>query len=275
MQTVIETITPAKAVEYLRTSRGNRPISKTAVKSYCDSMKRGKWMLNGVPIIFDDEGHLMDGHHRLNAIIQAGFPVQTWVCRGVSPEAFTTIDQGRGKHLGQLLAMQQVKHYNIVASIVNGNHSLIMSGRLLSNNGPKNKAMSNMDFYDEYQQDPAGFDEAGDIAAELNGKARILKAAWIGSLYYYLSHTGGYEKGFVKKFFEAACGLETSGIDVADELRNFIIRNDRKDRRLEASYLFAIVCKAWNAYAEGRVVKRYNFDSGRDTYPRLKLNTEG
>jgi hypothetical protein len=39
MQTVIETITPAKAVEYRNSSLGNRPLSKTTVKSYADTMK--------------------------------------------------------------------------------------------------------------------------------------------------------------------------------------------------------------------------------------------
>lgn len=273
MQTVIETITPAKAVEYLETSLGNRPISKVSVRSYADSMKQGKWLLNGVPIIFDNEGHVIDGHHRLNAIVQAGIPVQTLVCRGVQPEAFTTIDQGRSKNLGQLLAMQQVDNYNAVAAIVNGNKSLILSGRILGNNGAKNKGMTNADFYDEYKRNEAEYQEAAYFALELYRQARILKASWIGSMFYYLSHTGGYKKEYVSEFFKAACGLETSGINAADELRNFIIRNDRKEKRLEDNYLFAIVCKAWNAYVSDKPVKRYNFNPEIESYPKLKLNT--
>lgn len=277
MQTVIETITPAKAAEYLKTSQGNRPISKVSVRSYADSMRQGKWLLNGVAIIFDNEGHLIDGHHRLNAIVKADIPVQTCVCRGADPEAFKTIDQGRGKNLGQLLAMQQVENYNAVASIVNANNSLITSGRFWTNNGARSKEVTNADFYDEYQRNPAEYQEAGTYACEMYRQARIIKASWIGALYYYLSHTGGYKKDYVKRFFTAVCSLETSGISAADELRNFIIRNDRNrtdGAKLDNERLFAIICKAWNAYVTGKEVKKYKFDPEKEDYPTLKLNTE-
>ena len=283
MQTVIETITPAKAVEYRNSSLGNRPLSKTTVKSYADTMKQGKWMLNGVPIIFDDEGHIIDGHHRIEAIISAGIPVQMTVCRGVPATAFVTIDQGRSKSLGQLLAMQQVDNYNIVASTVNGNKSLVLNGRLWTNNSAKTKGMNNADFYDEYQRNPEEYQEAASFAGEMYRQARILKASWVGSLYYYLSHTGGYKKDFVKKFFTATCGLETSGINAADQLRNYIIRSERtnpnkgnqkSNLNMKHEFLFAIVCKAWNAYASGKEVQRYNFNPEKESYPRLKLNIE-
>lgn len=274
MQTVIETITPAKAVEYLATSKGNRPISKIVVRSYADSMRQGKWFLNGVPIIFDNNGCVIDGHHRLNAIIQSGIPVQTAVCRGVQSEAFTTIDQGRSKSLGQLLAMQGTDNYNITASIVGGNDTLVKVGRLWVNNGVRSKRATNMDFYDEYQRNAKDYQEAASIAGELYRMARLITAAWIGSLYYYLVHTGCYSKDYVLTFLRAACGLDTSGINPADELRKYIIRNDRKDKRLSNELLFAIICKAWNAYVNNKIVKVYNFNPEKEPYPKLKLNIE-
>ena len=277
MQTVIETITPAKAKEYLKTTQGNRPISKVTVRSYADSMLQGKWLLNGVAIIFDNEGHLIDGHHRLNAIVKADVPVQTCVCRGAEPDSFKTIDQGRGRNLGQLIAMQQVLNYNAVASIVNANNSLIISGRFWVNNGARSKQATNADLYDEYYRNKEEYQEAGTYACEMYRQARIIKASWIGALYYYLSHTGCYKKDYVKRFFTAVCSLETSGISAADELRNFIIRNDRNrtdGAKLDQERLFAIICKAWNAYVAGKEVKKYKFDPDNEDYPTLKLNTE-
>lgn len=274
MDFLIETITPAKAQVYLDTSNGNRPLSKPVIRSYADSIRQGKWMLNGVPIIFDENGHLIDGHHRLSAIIQAGIPMQTLVCRGVKPEAFTTIDQGRGKNLGQLLAMQNIDNYNIIASIVGGNLSMIKSGRFDTNNGAKRKGVSNTDYYYEYTRDPQGYQDAAILARTLYCRARILKASWIGTLYYYLTHTGGYQPKYVLDFFEAVCSLETSNINQADELRNYIIRNDRRDKRIKHDFLFAIVCKAWNAYVANITVKRYNFTPDKEKYPKIKINID-
>lgn len=274
MQVVIETITPAKAVEYLKTSLGNRPISDSRVNDYAECLKNGKWLSNGETVKFDDGGHLMDGHHRLLAIEQAGIPLQTVVCRGIQPEAFVTIDQGRSKTLGQLLAMQNVENYNIVASVIGGNRTLVLNGRLWTNNGAKVKGTNNAEYYDEYMRDAKGYQEAAAFAREMYQKARMLRPAWIGSLYYFLTHTGCYKKEYVANFFRGVCNLNTSGINAADELRYFIIRNDRKEKRLEDSYLFAIVCKAWNYYVNNKPVKRYSFDSEKESYPKLQLNIE-
>jgi hypothetical protein len=165
-----------------------------------------------------------------------------------------------------------VENYNIVASIVGSNKSLVLSGRLWTNNSAKNKGMSNADFYDEYKRDAKDYQEAAAFAREMYQKARMLKPSWIGSLFYFLTHTGCYKKEYVANFFRGVCNLDTSGINAADELRNFIIRNDRKEKRLEDSYLFAIVCKAWNYYVNNKPVKRYSFDAEKESYPKLQLN---
>ena len=116
---IVETITPQKAQEYLAKSGGNRNISKPVVASYATTMREGKWILNGEPIVFDVDGVLLNGHHRLHAVIQSNVPIQTFVTRGVEHGAFTTFDCGRHRTLGQLIGMNGIKHYNSVASVVN------------------------------------------------------------------------------------------------------------------------------------------------------------
>lgn len=172
MNFVTENITPAKAQEYLNTSTGNRPISKSTVHSYADTMKQGGWMLNGVPIVFDTDGHLLDGHHRLEAITLAGIPVKMDVCRGVQSEAFTTYDCGRHRSLGQLLAMQQVKNYNTVGSVVACNETLVRTGRIYPNNSVTSghqRRRTNTESYEIYTRDPfMGSGTTAKVARALN-----------------------------------------------------------------------------------------------------------
>lgn len=276
MEYLIETVSPAKAKSYLETSEGNRPLSKAAVRSYSDTMKQGKWMLNGIPIIFDTGGHLIDGHHRLEAIVQAGIPVTMNVCRGVQKEAFTTFDCGLHRNLGQLLAMQGIPNYNTVASVVSTNTNLVRCGRILANNGKQHGRVTNNDFYENYSRDPKDFQEAAVFGRYMYAVARIMKAAWVGGLYYYLSHTGSYDKDYVRSFFSSVCNLQTSDINSADKLREYILTNDRKNEsmRMRTDHLFAIVVKAWNAYVTNKVVNRYNFNAEKEDYPKLILNCE-
>ena len=52
MNYVTENITPAKALEYINTNKdNNRPISKSVVHSYADTMKKGKWLLIGLVVL--------------------------------------------------------------------------------------------------------------------------------------------------------------------------------------------------------------------------------
>lgn len=270
----IERITPTMAKKYLETSRGNRPISQDTVRSYAKTMMDGKWRLNGVPIIFDSEKRLLDGHHRLHAIIAANRAIEMSVTYGVDSDVFTTYDCGRHRSLGQILAMNGIESYNNVAAVVAVNTTLEMTGRIRSNNSAKTGRMTNDMYFDKWKDDPESYNDCTKFARQMYAVARILRISWIGGLTYYLTHKGGYQADFVKRFFTAVCNLETTGISAADELRKFILRNERNNdsKKLTDEYLFAIVVKAWNAYARDKVVGYLRYMPNKEDYPTLLLN---
>lgn len=272
MNFVTENITPAKAKEYLNTTIGNRPLSKVFVRSYADTMKQGKWLLNGVPIIFDVDGHLRDGHHRLQAVIEAGIPVKFDVCRGASSEAFTTYDCGRHRTVGQLLAMQQVKNYNLVGSIVAANERLVTCGRLLENNsGSANHKKTNSDKYDLYRADPEGYVNAATYIRGLLSRCRMLSGSWAGGLYYYLTHTGGYTEEEVKPFFEEIFSVETTRTSACNVLRKAITNAALSGKKIKAETLWAYIVKAWNSFISGNEMKVLRYVQGQEVLPELKL----
>ena len=53
----------------------NRPLSKKTVKKYAEAMKKGGWVLNNDAICIDDSGALINGQHRLEAVIVSGCTV--------------------------------------------------------------------------------------------------------------------------------------------------------------------------------------------------------
>lgn len=85
VETVVETITPKKAAEYLKHNTNNcRKIHRGVVKAYADMMLSGRWELNGEGISFGEDGKLKNGQHRLAAIIMANKPIEMLVTRGIS-----------------------------------------------------------------------------------------------------------------------------------------------------------------------------------------------
>lgn len=90
MKTEIVTITPDMAVEFLKRNKENRKIREQTIKTYARDMRHGDWALTHQGIAFNDEGTLVDGQHRLNAIVIANVPVKMMVSYGI--EAHQTID---------------------------------------------------------------------------------------------------------------------------------------------------------------------------------------
>lgn len=270
----IERVTPTIAKKYLETSSGNRPISRSVVQSYASTMINGDWKVNGVPIVFDNEGHLIDGHHRLQAIIEANKCIEMSITRGVEPDVFTTFDCGRHRNLGQILAMNGIVDYNKISSVVSVDIALERYGAVRKNKGAKQIRMTNDIYYQKWKQDPEGFASCTKFADKMFRTDRILRMSWIGGLLYYLTHTGTFDTEYVKKFFIAVCSLDSSGINPADELRKFILRNDRNpgSKKFDDSYLFAIVVKAWNAYASNTIIGQLKYDINKEEYPKLRLN---
>jgi hypothetical protein len=93
--TTIETITPEVAKIYLESnSQNQRSVRKAWVASLVKMIQAGEFQLTHQGIAFDSNGTLIDGQHRLLAIVAAQKPVQIMVTRSVNPAVWGATDQG-------------------------------------------------------------------------------------------------------------------------------------------------------------------------------------
>ena len=88
------TITPEIAGKFLAKNEGNRKLRTNAVGQIAKDIREGRWCLNGDTICLDHEGYVLDGQHRLAAIVLSGTPVETLVAFDVDRAAAITIDTG-------------------------------------------------------------------------------------------------------------------------------------------------------------------------------------
>lgn len=73
MTSTVLIITPEMAKKYLQNMKTNRNISFARVNAYARDMERGAWQENGESIVFNKSGQLVNGQHRLAAIVKAEF----------------------------------------------------------------------------------------------------------------------------------------------------------------------------------------------------------
>ena len=87
-------ITPAMATSWLRANKINRPVRKRHMNFLASEIHAGNWQVNGQAIVIAENENVLDGQHRLLAVIEAGQAIDTLVVYGISESAFATIDTG-------------------------------------------------------------------------------------------------------------------------------------------------------------------------------------
>ena len=82
MKTKQQKITPELAREILKGNSKNRKIRQQRVDYLADEMKNGRWQISHQGICIATDGRVLDGQHRLLAVIQSGVQRRRAACHG-------------------------------------------------------------------------------------------------------------------------------------------------------------------------------------------------
>ena len=112
MKTEVLTITPEMALDMLCKNSSNRKIRQNRVRYYANQMREGKWHLTGQGITFAKDGTLLDGQHRLHAIVESEIPQEMLVVYDADKVA--TYDCGLKRSISDQLQLANAKYANSV-----------------------------------------------------------------------------------------------------------------------------------------------------------------
>ncbi len=93
-------VTPEAAVHWLNEVPHARELNHARVHRYANDMNRNEWLDNGDTIKIGTDGLLVNGHHRLKAVVLLGRPVPLGFIYGIDPATKLTLDTGMGKRNG-------------------------------------------------------------------------------------------------------------------------------------------------------------------------------
>lgn len=99
-------MTPAHAAKLLEGNSKNRNISPRRVDALAAQIERGEWLLDGSPVRVAESGRLLDGQHRLQAIVQSGITVRMYLASGVEERAQLVIDTGKPRTFSDYLRLR-------------------------------------------------------------------------------------------------------------------------------------------------------------------------
>jgi len=95
--TYIVNVTPDMARAWLDFNNFNRPKKPDVVAKYVRQIREGRWRLTHQGLAFTDEGVLLDGQHRLFALIECGVSLPIRVFLNEPVENFAVIDCGKNR----------------------------------------------------------------------------------------------------------------------------------------------------------------------------------
>lgn len=111
-----ETFPPERSAQILASvNTHNRPIQERFLAQYVRAMIEG-WVWNGDTIVFDYNGVLLNGQHRLKASVGSERPFTSLVVRGVPPEVQVSQDNLLPRKATHQLALMKIVHSFTVAA---------------------------------------------------------------------------------------------------------------------------------------------------------------
>lgn len=250
----IEVIGVKEASDYLQYNTNNRPIRNSHVDHLADEMLSGRWKFNGESIVFDNQGVLRNGQHRLTAILKARWRESFLVVRGIDPSAFSTMDCGRARSGQDALSLLGHQNARVRVNVI------IWVEKYYNNTLRTSKTWG-----DSKRTSPSRVVELArkydDIVICNRGKNLGVQTVFNVCKYIF----GKLDYEMAEEFLlKVETGENLAADDQEYLLRNRLISNRTSKSKLNNNYILALFIKAWNNKRSGKVVKCLKFSEGED-----------
>jgi hypothetical protein len=256
---VIE-VTPDLAKRWLAQNTHNRNVRERVVNAYAADMAAGNWTEDGQSIKRATTGLLLDGQHRLTAIVQAGVTLRMLVVSNLPEDAQETMDTGAKRVLGDVLKLRGETNSICLASILLRVHQWKQGYRKnLSSAGqarPTHRQMLNtLDQHPELRR-------SAEIAERVRKAAR-LSGGSAGLCHWLFNQIDPSDCAFF--FARLGDGTGLMSDDPIYALRRSLGNIAAERGQADESLVTALVIKGWNFYREGRSVHVLAYRAGGAT----------
>jgi hypothetical protein len=111
-------IGPSLAAVLFKDHNGkNRSLVYSRANDYADAMARGEWRFNHQGIAFNEDGDLIDGQHRIAAVVLSGKEQLFMITTGLENEAIDTVDRSVRRSIGESLEMRGYTNGRLKANV--------------------------------------------------------------------------------------------------------------------------------------------------------------
>jgi hypothetical protein len=255
-------VSPAVAEKWLGQNHGNRNLRPRKVESYARDMRNGNWMTSGDSIKFDWNGRLIDGQHRLEAVIDSGATIRVLVVKGLEPRVQDVLDVNAKRSASDALRFNGVEHNVSEIASMARIATARETGMMRDATSVRLPEMTNAEVLEWWDQHP----EAAHAAA-LGRRLCKQIGCTPSALGYAIMRLEQIDAMAAFEFFTSMSEMRTSGQgDPRLALLRAFNRMRENGTRVTAAIQLRYIFAAWNAWRAGKNVS---------TFPRVTSDGSG
>jgi len=261
MKANVRRITPEVAKEMLKRNTGNRGLSNSHLIFLSKEMTEGRWLFDGQPIRFTDGGKLLDGQHRLNAVINSGESQDFLIVTGIESDSFKVMDTGKNRNGSDCFKIQGIEYSTSVAAtvkfIIDMKFNTVSGGVKISNS-------ELMEWYSENKSILEFVRRSEHLAKAFS---RVISSSKIAGYWFLFAEKNVTDSDI---FINKLCnGLDLSVDSPIYVLRKKLIDIKLGDFEMNRKTKSALIIKAWNFYRKGESIKVLKWNKDIEKFPKI------
>lgn len=267
----IKKFTPQDAASILDNNNiNNRAISKARIAEYSSAMSRGEWLFNGDSIRISDDGVLLDGQHRLTALLKSNTEQYFIVIENMKKNIGFTIDGGKNRTGGDSLTMQSGTPKHLAAAISGAIKLFQRHEKGLTMMTGGYEKLTNTQVVNKYiEQKPLIEKCCAWLNENVSRKGGILSKSEMLAITMILSSADEADAFlFCNMVF---CGIGINEICAQSHLRDYLLECKSKAKKSNQQQRLHSIIKVWNSVRSGRNMKSKGsvvFRSGYDVFKK-------
>lgn len=248
-------VTPELAAHWLAGNTVNRNLRNRIVDMYARDMAAGDWRVTGESIKLSRDGRLLDGQHRLSAVIKSGCTIQMYVVSGLDDDAQKVMDSGVQRNAGDALTMAGVKNAATYASVARLAIGFDRGDKAIGRRG----GITNSEIYEWVECNPE-VEEAVSIAVRYQ-KRIFCPPSVIAFSSFLIWRKVGYWYDIDEFWCAAAEKVGLKSGDPVIALTNRFTQDRARRVVMPQRALLSAIIRAWNFRRTGKPLMRILYES--------------
>lgn len=234
-------IGPDLAALWLTFNTHNRPLKQTNLEKISRDLREGRWRYTAETIKWSKTGVLLDGQHRLHAIVRTGITARSLVVPGLDDESQEYMDLGTSRGAADVLALSGESNTPILAAA-------IRLAIQMERGGVNNKSViTNSEIYAWLNTHPE-MREAVKVESHL--KRIMLSRSVVAYCIWHLAHL---DEPATVDFFTDLAEHRTDGAgDPRSALLSRLTSVKQQSIRLSQEAQISLVFRTWNFVRAGK-----------------------